>query len=185
MWNFPANRHCGLQSRRGEKRELENQTRMRMRMMTKTWTYPMWKGTSVMTTLSGRSTMFAHPGRPDDQDCVDENTWERLDQHLVVWGENAEIARFKKTGVHSCVRRSEDANDPDGTSVKVKWVRTNSGTVEQPNVRCWLVSQQMDGPSFDDNEDGTRSCSQWRARDYGHGCEECFPLRRLSPPHLR
>ena len=39
--------------------------------------------------------------------------------------------------------RSEALNDPDGSFVKVKWVRTNKGTEAQPNIRCRLVAQEI------------------------------------------
>ena len=79
----------------------------------------------------------------DDVAYFDENTWEILDQQLVKEAEKAEIARFKKMGVYSYVSRSEALNDPDGSFVKVKWVRTNKGTAAQPNIRCRLVAQEI------------------------------------------
>ena len=79
----------------------------------------------------------------DDMAYYDENTLEKLAQHLVEEGDKAELARFKKIGVCSYVRRSEAVDDPDGTFVKVQWVRTNKGTLAQPNISC-VVAQELD-----------------------------------------
>ena len=94
----------------------------------------------------------------DDMAHFDENTWEILDQQLVKEAEKAEIARFKKMGVHSYVSRSEALKDPDGSFVKVKWVRTNKGTAAQPNVTCRLVAQEIGyGQWIDELFSGTPS----------------------------
>ena len=94
----------------------------------------------------------------DDMAYFDENTWEILDQQLVKEAEKAEIARFKKMGVYSYVSRSEALNDPDGSFVKVKWVRTNKGTAAQPNIRCRLVAQEIGyGQRIDELFSGTHS----------------------------
>ena len=61
-------------------------------------------------------------------------------------------------GVYSYVSRSEALNDPDGSFVKVKWVRTNKGTAAQPNIRCRLVAQEMGyGQRIDEFFSGTSS----------------------------
>ena len=94
----------------------------------------------------------------DDMAYFDENTWEILDQQLVKEAEKAEIARFKKMGVYSFVSRSEALNDPDGSFVKVKWVRTIKGTAAQPNIRCRLVAQETGyGQRIDELFSGTPS----------------------------
>ena len=129
----------------------------------------------------------------DDMAYLDENTSGILDQELVKVAEKAEIARFKKMGVYTYVRRSEALNDPDGSFVKVKWVRTNEGTAAQPNIRCRLVAQVgvraadrrtlLQHTFADVDEDGHRTCSQGSAGHCGHGREVCFSLQCLSPPY--
>ena len=79
----------------------------------------------------------------DDMADFDENTWEILDQQSVKEADNAEIARFWKMGVYFHVSRSEALNDPHGSFVKVKCVRTNKGTAAQPNIRCRFVAQEL------------------------------------------
>ena len=94
----------------------------------------------------------------EDMAYFDENTWEILDQRLVEEAETAELARFKQMGVYTYVRRSEAVSDPDGTFVKVKWVRTNKGTVEQPHIKCRLVAQELGyGQRIDELFSGTPS----------------------------
>ena len=61
-------------------------------------------------------------------------------------------------GVYSYVSRSEALNDPDGSFVKVKWVRTNEGTAAQLNIRCRLVAQEIGyGQRIDELFSGTPS----------------------------
>ena len=131
----------------------------------------------------------------DDMAYFDENTWEILNQQLVKEAEKAEIARFKKMGVYSYVSRSEALNDPDGSFVKVKWVRTNKGTAAQANIRCRLVAEEIGyGQRIDELFSGTPSLTSTKmatvhaakggARHCGHGREVCFSLRCLSPPYL-
>ena len=109
----------------------------------------------------------------DDIACFDENTWETWDLQLVREAEKAEIARFKKMCVYYYVSRSEALNDPDGSFVKVKWVRRNKGTAAQPNIRCPLVATRDRVRATDQrtlvrkifadvDEDGHRTCSQGR-----------------------
>ena len=74
-----------------------------------------------------------------DYAYFDEGTGERLDPKLVALGEKAEMDRFKKMNVYDYVNRDVALSDPDGKFVNVKWVRTNKGTFEKPDVRCRLV----------------------------------------------
>ena len=143
-------RHRGLQSRRGVKRELEHQDENErddedvdianvegnIFQDDMKWTVNIVSDLCIPEDPAIKTAM-------DDMAHYDENTWERLDQHLVEEGEKAELARFKKMGVYSYVRRSEAVNDLDGTFVKVKWVRTNKGTLAQPNIKCRLVAQEL------------------------------------------
>ena len=88
----------------------------------------------------------------------DENTWEKLDANLVKAGEEEEMSRFRKMGVYNHVSRTEAENDPEGNFVKVKWVRTNKGTKENPKIRCRLVAQEVGyGTKVDELFAGTPS----------------------------
>ena len=166
-----AKRHRGLQNSRGEKRELDNEDmsgddchdeeRPHKYMAFTNMENPYQD--DMKWTVSEVSDMCV-PDDPtikntvDDMAYFDENTWEILDQQLVKEAEKAEIARFKKMGVYSYVSRSEALNDPDGSFVKVKWVRTNKGTAAQPNIRCRLVAQEIGyGQRIDELFSGTPS----------------------------
>jgi hypothetical protein len=88
----------------------------------------------------------------------DENTWEPLDRHLVEEAEKAELMRFQQMGVYTHVPKKEALMDPDAVFVKVKWVRTNKGTVGKPNVKCRLVAQELGyGQRIDELFSGTPS----------------------------
>ena len=98
-----------------------------------------------------------------DMEYFDENTWERLDPSLVEKAELDELARFKLMNVYTYVSRSEAMNDPEGIFVKVKWVRTNKGTTEDPNVKCRLVAQELGyGKRVDELFSGTPSLQAMR-----------------------
>ena len=167
-----AKRHRGLQNSRGEKRELDNEDMSGDDCQDEERPHKYMAITNMEEnpyqddmkwTVSEVSDMCI-PDDPiikntaDDMAYFDENTWEILDQQLVEEAEKAEIARFKKMGVYSYVSRSEALNDPDGSFVKVKWVRTNKGTAAQPNIRCRLVAQEIGyGQRIDELFSGTPS----------------------------
>ena len=73
----------------------------------------------------------------------DEQIWEQLDLVLVHKGEQDEMRRFREMGVYSYVDRETAYQDKDGVFVKVKWVRINKGTADNPKVRCRLVAQEL------------------------------------------
>ena len=152
-----AKRHRGLQNSRGEKRELDNEDMSGDDCQDEERPHKYMAITNMEEnpyqddmkwTVSEVSDMCI-PDDPiikntvDGMAYFDENTWEILDQQLVKEAEKAEIARFKKMGVYSYLSRSEALNDPDGSFVKVKWVRTNKGTAAQSNIRCQLVAQEI------------------------------------------
>ena len=98
-----------------------------------------------------------------DMAYFDENTWEQLDARLVEAAEKAELARFQQMGVYEYVTRSEALNDPEGIFVNVKWVRTNKGTYEDPNIKCRLVAQELGyGQRVDELFSGTPSLQAMR-----------------------
>ena len=158
-----AKHHRGFQNSRGEKRAGQRGHE---------WRWLPGRGTSTQIHGHDQQGGESLPGRHeaddptikntvDDMAYFDENTWEILDQQLGKEAEKAEIARFKKMGVYSYVSRSEALNDPDGSFVKVKWVRTNKGTAALPNITCRMVAQEIRyGQRTDVDEDGHRTCSQ-------------------------
>ena len=98
-----------------------------------------------------------------DYAYFDEGTGERLDPKLVALGEKAEMDRFKKMGVYDYVDREVAENDLEGKFVKVKWVRTNKGTTQKPEVRCRLVGQELAyGQRMDEMFTATPSLSSVR-----------------------
>ena len=78
-----------------------------------------------------------------DMTYLDENTGELLDPRLVQAGEAEELQRFAKMGVYGYADRQAAYDDPDGVFVNVKWVRTNKGTKQKPQVKCRLVAQEL------------------------------------------
>ena len=78
-----------------------------------------------------------------DMTYFDENTGEILDERLVRAAEAEELSRFAKMGVYSYAERSQAVQDSEGIFVNVKWVRTNKGTREKPQVKCRLVAQEL------------------------------------------
>ena len=93
-----------------------------------------------------------------DMQYYDENTWEWLDPKLVVEGERAELQRFRDMNVYEYVPREQAIHDEGGKFVKVKWVRVNKGTTQQPMVKCRLVAQELGyGQRMDELFSGTPS----------------------------
>ena len=103
-----------------------------------------------------------------DQVYYDETSWDVLDSKLVIEAEEEEMKRFRNHGVYEYKTREEAQWDPLGVSVKVKWVRINKGTAENPNVRCRLVAQEIAyGERDDDLYAGTPSLAslEWLISD--------------------
>ena len=93
----------------------------------------------------------------------DENTWEELDPTGVAAGERDELERFRKMGVYDYVTRREAERDAEGKFVKVKWVRVNKGTADEPKIRCRLVAQELGyGERIDELFAGTPSLTSVR-----------------------
>ena len=93
-----------------------------------------------------------------DMSYYDENTWEVLDEKLVEKAEKEELERFVEMDVYEYVDKQKALEDVEGKFVKVKWVRTNKGTVDEPKVRCRLVSQALGfGERLDELFAGTPS----------------------------
>ena len=78
------------------------------------------------------------------------------------------MKRFKAHNVYGYCDREVAKWDPLGTFVKVKWVRVNKGSRENPNVRCRLVAQELAyGAKDDELYAGTPSLStlKWLLSD--------------------
>ena len=69
-----------------------------------------------------------------DMNYYDENSWEPLDEKLVVAAEKEEMSRFKKMQVYTYVNKQEAEMDDEGKFVKVKWVRVNKGCKMNPKI---------------------------------------------------
>ena len=54
-------------------------------------------------------------------------------------------------GVYEYVAREAAEADSDGKIVGVKWVKTNKGTAEQPEIRCRLVAQEFASSEYRDD----------------------------------
>jgi hypothetical protein len=70
----------------------------------------------------------------------DDLTGEELDPAAVEKGELEEMEFIKKSGLYNKVDRSAAAG---ARVVGVRWVRTNKGTADKPNVRCRLVATEV------------------------------------------
>ena len=93
-----------------------------------------------------------------DMQYYDENTWEELDPKQVAVAEQAELQRFRDMKVYEYVPRDLAVNDVEGKFVKVKWVRVNKGTPQEPLVKCRLVAQELGyGQRMDELFSGTPS----------------------------
>ena len=78
-----------------------------------------------------------------DMSYYDEHLGARLNQKLVQTGEAVELERFAKMGVYGYAERTTAMSDPEGVFVKVKWVRINKGTQQDPQIKCRLVAQEL------------------------------------------
>lgn len=54
-----------------------------------------------------------------------------------------EARGLKRMGVCEYVPRSVAKNDANGKTVKVKWVRINTGSEERLEVRCRLIAYEL------------------------------------------
>ena len=82
---------------------------------------------------------------PADQwynSVLDDVSGDTLDPELAQKGRELEMEKFKARGVYTHVTRQAAAASGQGKFVKVRWVQTNKGTKEAPNVRCRLVCQE-------------------------------------------
>ena len=73
---------------------------------------------------------------------LDDVSGDQLDPVLARKGRELEMEKFKARGVYTHVTRQVAASSGQGKFVKVRWVQTNKGTTEAPNVRCRLVCQE-------------------------------------------
>ena len=73
--------------------------------------------------------------------AVDDVTGAALDPKLVKAGRKLEMEYFKKRGVYTRVPRSHQKNT-GGKIITVRWVDTNKGDEENPEIRCRLVGQE-------------------------------------------
>ena len=63
-----------------------------------------------------------------------------LPKQLVIEGRKLEMDYFKRMGVYTKVSRAE----AEGSKIiDTKWVDTNNGSVESPDVRCRLVGKEF------------------------------------------
>lgn len=76
------------------------------------------------------------------KECFDNNTWETRDPEDARAGEST-VREVSEDGECEYVNRSEATEDTDGKMMKVTWMRVNTGSVVAPEVRCWLVAQEL------------------------------------------
>ena len=65
-----------------------------------------------------------------------------LDTKLVKAGRVVEMEYFKSMGVYEKVPRSEQL-ETKGKVIGTKWIDTNKGDFENPNIRCRLVGKEF------------------------------------------
>ena len=81
----------------------------------------------------------------DDADFLDDlNRCEPLDRKAVIKARIEEMGYFRKMGVYRKVTRAEMAK-MGGEIIRTKWIDTNKGTSDAPNIRCRLVGCEMQG----------------------------------------
>ena len=73
---------------------------------------------------------------------VDCNRGERLNRQAVIRARMEELEFFKKMKVYRKVKR-KDALAKGSKLTSTKWVDTNKGTTECPNIRCRLVGREI------------------------------------------
>ena len=84
----------------------------------------------------------AEPMLPDQwrSNFRDIISGEPLDDEAVRKGEEEEIAFVRKSGLYTKVLRSSI----EGKKViPIRWVRTDKGTKDKPNVRCRVVAKEV------------------------------------------
>ena len=148
----------GAEEMRGQKREHEREeSEMEVSLVERTMQEDMKWDEMRVSDMCMPDDMDIRRGETDMK-YYDENTWEELDPVKVVEGERAELSRFKEMGVYEYVSRETAMNDPEGQFVKVKWVRTNKGSVADQVVKCRLVAQELGyGQRMDELFSGTPS----------------------------
>ena len=79
----------------------------------------------------------------EDLEFVDDcNRGERLDRQAVIRARMEELEFFKKMNVYRKIKR-KDALASGSKLNSTKWVDTNKGTTENPNIRCRLVGREI------------------------------------------
>ena len=73
---------------------------------------------------------------------MDDVSGAMLDPKLVRAGRDVEMGFFRDMGVYDCVPRSEQA-ETGGKIIGTKWIDTNKGDSENPNIRCRLVGKEF------------------------------------------
>lgn len=148
----------GAEETRGQKREHEcEEPEMEVSVVERTMQEDMkWDERAVSDMCMSKDIELRRS--ETDLQYYDENTWEELDPAKVVEGERAELRRFEEMGVYEYVSREAAVNDPEGKFVKVKWVRTNKGSMADQVVKCRLVAQELGyGQRMDELFSGTPS----------------------------
>ena len=80
---------------------------------------------------------------------VDDLTGQPLPPELVREGRAKELAYFQSKEVWVQVPRSEAFNKTGRPPITVRWVNTNKGDHQNPNVRCRLVAREIRTPGME------------------------------------
>ncbi len=94
----------------------------------------------LVVTEEQRMAMMMKPDAHGQKIFWDDLTGEELDPAAVERGELEELDFIRKSGLYTKVDRSEAAG---ARVIGVRWVRTNKGTEDKPNVRCRLVATEV------------------------------------------
>ena len=85
------------------------------------------------------STLYVQHGV---ESAVDDVSGAMLDPKMVRAGRDVEMGFFRDMGVYDCVPRSEQVAT-GGKIIGTKWIDTNKGDFENPNIRCRLVGKEF------------------------------------------
>ena len=79
----------------------------------------------------------------DAMEAWDDVKNERIDAELVRQARAEELAFMKKERVYTKVPIEQCHRTKGGSPTSVRWIDTNKGTKDKPNVRCRLVARDF------------------------------------------